>query len=372
MPAPGSQDPNARRDILARRGPGHTSEGGAGITFGPAADYTFTADDIATPGSWYSDSGVKVIPWTPTKSGLLVLTIGDDNEDSDFGAGNFDTFIYAGDVEDTDYPGLTDASGDFNLGNAALPDVFPPHLTAPVHVTAGQAYTITLVDWQGPGAVGHRYPLDGILNGLAPFGGLAPVLELLGTTLPIPRPPSYLEALLGVNDDDTLGARLQPPQISHEIDCIAVRNLDAFTIPHAGGAFVPAWQTSFATGRYDAPTLSVVDDAGTKYVRILPSAVDYPTAAVGLALVTLELTNIPAADSDSLQVELGGSGFFINPGPRRLEHPGSYYSEALTWLVPYNVQNPCFLAPAFTLIGGTEDLVADALSGIAFQVVLLN
>lgn len=136
---------------------------------GPEQSYTFTVEDEADEDSWYGSAGVHILPtWTPTVSGSMVLLFGPDNGDSDYT--NFDIYFWKGAVANVDYPDATADSGPFYVGPQT--DVYATHRDQTA-VTAGQPYTIILVDWAGgPEAVGHTIDLAGILNSLFSFGGL--------------------------------------------------------------------------------------------------------------------------------------------------------------------------------------------------------
>jgi hypothetical protein len=160
-----------------------------------SASYTFVSGDLADPASWWgSPTFIHILPtWTPTVDGDMIFALGPDNGDSDWADNNFDVYIFKGAVANTDYPDGTAASGSWDGWNF---DVFPAHPVIPVRVTAGQPYTIILVDWGG--VAGHTIDLAGTYNSLFTFGGIDAA------------PPNYrgnLPTVLAAAPDGRLGRR---------------------------------------------------------------------------------------------------------------------------------------------------------------------
>jgi hypothetical protein len=182
-----------------------TTAGFLGAVQLPAAgdprSFTFTAADLSDPASWYGGAAAKVLPaWTPVTSGTLVLLKPGDNGDPDYPTG-FEVMLWEGATANVDYPDLTAASGSFTGTTGA--DVWTyggtSGLSARYHVTAGQAYTPVLIDWDAAVVMGWTAAtvlLDGLYSGLAPFGGLA--------FLPPPPPQDALEEFyVAVNPGQT-------------------------------------------------------------------------------------------------------------------------------------------------------------------------
>lgn len=144
--------------------------------------------------SWYgSGVWVDLIQWTPAINGIVVFRGG---QDLDGGSqSDVDFYIYPGTVEGTDFPSLTDQTGN-NL--VAQAEWYPNWGGPPsaFYVYSDTTYTIHVVNWNAATNAGHRIdiaplravlaPLEGV-NGPAPaVGGIyALILREDGTFSPI-------------------------------------------------------------------------------------------------------------------------------------------------------------------------------------------
>lgn len=170
------------------------SSGGSsgGLTFADDPQtYTFTEDDLAHEDSWYGDSLVKTIEWTPQASGELHLIPIDPDLDPDF---NFEVHVYPGTQANVSYPDATAESGDFDDDTVDSAESYASDAgfrstadndydAATMHVEAGVTHTIVLVHWDAT-SENLTIPLDALYVSLGALGGLSS---------PQPVPPFHRE-----------------------------------------------------------------------------------------------------------------------------------------------------------------------------------